>query len=151
MIKNPLFETLNIEQTVFSSDADSELAEYEENLPVENASAAPEEKDADDVENDRKIDVVYSEAIEAFRTQNGYTEIVEPRYAARNAEVAATFLNIALQAAATKARVKNDRKRVKQFIPNAGGKTVNNVVMANREDILKMLSVDGQVVDPNKT
>ena len=105
-------------------------------------TAAPE-KDAEDIEVDKKIDQVYDAALETFQNQMAYTEIIEPRYAARNAEVAASYLNIALQAAATRARVKGDRKRNGAFIPGMGNKITNNTIVATRDEIMRMINVDG--------
>lgn len=102
-------------------------------------------KDEDDVEIEKRIDEVYKAAIDAFNNQTAYTEIIEPRYAARNAEVAAGYLNIALAAANSRSKAKTDRKRANQsFIPHGGqGKTTNNIVIANREEVLRMINVDG--------
>lgn len=105
---------------------------------------ATAEKDAEDIEVDKKIDEVYEMAKETFQNQMAYTEIIEPRYAARNAEVAASYLNIALQAAATRARVKGDRKRQAGFIPGMGNKITNNTIVATRDEIMRMISVDGE-------
>jgi hypothetical protein len=102
------------------------------------------EKDEEDIENDARFDEVYTAAKDAFDNQMAYTEIIEPRYAARNAEVAANFLNLALQAASAKARVKSDRKRATAFIPGAGSKVTNNTIVATREEILRMISVDAE-------
>lgn len=102
------------------------------------------EVDAEDAAIDKKIDAVYDAAIDAFNTQTAYTEIIEPRYAARNAEVAANYLTIALNAAATRARVKGDRKRGAAFIPFNNGNP-NGTVTASREEILRMISVDAEV------
>lgn len=121
---------------------DYQQATSTEIAAMQSPNATPAEKDAEDVENDERFDAVYTTALETFQNQMAYTEIIEPRYAARNAEVAATFLNLALQAASAKARVKADRKRATMFIPNAGGKTVNNTIVATREEILRMISVD---------
>jgi hypothetical protein len=110
---------------------------------MEEQEAQPE-KDEEDVEIDAKIDTVYGAAIDAFNQQTAYTEIIEPRYAARNAEVAANYLSIALNAAATRARVKGDRKRQAAFVPFNNQKQ-NNVVVASREDIMKMISIDADV------
>ena len=120
-----------------------EMVEYDQAaLPVPVAAETP--KDEEDTEVDRKIDAVYDAAIETFQNQMEYTQMIEPRYAARNAEVAATYLNIALQAAATRARVKGDRKRTGQFIPGMGNKVTNNTIVATREEILRMISVDAE-------
>lgn len=101
----------------------------------------PNAKDDEDTEIDKKIDEIYDAAIDAFKTQTAYTEIIEPRYAARNAEVAANYLNIALNAANSRAKVKTERKKTNAFIPyqNGGSKHASGTVVASREEIMKML------------
>lgn len=140
-LANPLDELFEIEQpahdlTEYQSVTEGELAELQ-------APATAPDADPEDVEIDKKIDTVYDAAMDAFNQQTQYTEIVEPRYAARNAEVAANYLNIALNAAATRARVKTDRKKANTFVPYAN-KTQNNVVVASREDIMKMIAIDAE-------
>jgi hypothetical protein len=51
-------------------------------------------------------------------------------------------LNLALQAVASKTRAKADRKRTSAFIPGMGGKVTNNTIVATREEIMRMISVD---------
>ena len=145
-MKNPLDDLFDIDDEMTSG---TEIDEYEQTSSMEIAAmqspnAMPAEKDAEDVENDARFDEVYTAAKEAFDNQMAYTEIIEPRYAARNAEVAANFLNLALQAASAKARVKSDRKRAAAFIPGMGAnsKVTNNTIVASREEILRMISVD---------
>lgn len=144
-MKNPLDDLFDIEDEMTSG---VEINEYEQATESEIAAlAAPQtpavvEKDEEDVENDKRFDDVYGAAMDTFQNQMAYTEIIEPRYAARNAEVAANFLNLALQAASAKARVKADRKRATAFIPGMGGKVTNNTIVATREEILRMISVD---------
>jgi hypothetical protein len=137
-----LFQTAPTQSVVeYEAVTEGELAAMKE--PGETPA---DTKDAEDALIDSKIDAVYDAAMDAFNTQTQYTEIVEPRYAARNAEVAANFLNIALNAAATRARVKGDRKRNSAFVPYAGGGQgkASNVVVASREDIMRMISVDAE-------
>lgn len=126
----------------------NEVVEYDQvtdsELAAMAAPAPPTEKDAEDTEVDKKIDAVYDAALETFQNQMAYTEIIEPRYAARNAEVAASYLNIALQAAATRARVKGDRKRQAGFIPGMGNKITNNTIVATRDEIMRMIAVDAE-------
>lgn len=110
---------------------------------AENPTPQPDLKDADDIENDKRLDEVYSVALRTFKDQTEYTEMIEPRYAARQAEVAAQYLNIALQAVTSKAKVKADRKRNQVFIPHSN-KTTNNLIVASRNEIMKMIDVDGQ-------
>lgn len=132
---------------LFGTDK-NEMQEYEQVTEGELAEMAeqpqPEEKDEEDGEIDAKFDAIYDMALETFQQQTEYTQIIEPRYAARNAEVAASYLTIALNAAATRAKVKGDRKRNAAFVPYAG-KTQNNVVVASREEIMRMISVDADV------
>jgi hypothetical protein len=137
---HPLEEILGIES---GSTLDIE-SEYAVAPAPAQALPAVVEKDEEDVEVDKKIDTVYDAALAAFKNQTEYTEIIEPRYAARNAEVAANYLNIALNAAATRARVKTERKRANTFVPfnNGGGKTTNNLIVADRNEILRMIQVD---------
>jgi hypothetical protein len=144
-LKHPLEDVFNMDEGTMERDS-YELTE----MPVQ-ATERPDgppvdHKDADDVEIEKRIDEVYAAAMSAFENQTAYTEIIEPRYAARNAEVAANYLNIALAAANSRSKAKTDRKRANQsFVPYAnGGKTTNNIVIANREQILQMIDVDGQ-------
>jgi hypothetical protein len=137
-LQNPLDDLFDIDGT------DREVVQYEQATEGEIAALAapaPSEKDAEDTEVDRKIDEVYTAAMGTFQNQMAYTEIIEPRYAARNAEVAASYLSIALNAAQTRARVKGDRKRIGVFIPG-GNKTTNNTIVATREEIMRMIAVD---------
>lgn len=122
-----------------------EIPEAELNALV--PATEPTPKDEEDIATDAKIDAVYDVAMETFHNQTAMMQIIEPRYAARNAEVAASYLNIALSAATSKAKLKTDRKRALAFIPGAAGARVtNNTIVASREDILKMINVDSQQV-----
>ncbi len=107
-------------------------------------SNQPAEKDEEDRAIDAKIDTVYDAALDAYTNQVAFCDIIEPRYSARNAEVAAQYLSIALNAAATRARVKGDRARGAAFMPYANSKFQQNIVVASREDIMKMI-VDADV------
>lgn len=145
MINHPLEDVFEMDHGTMDIASDYAMAE----VPVQaNPTDAPpvDHKDEDDRLIEARIDAVYEAAMTTFQNQTAYTEIIEPRYAARNAEVAASYLNIALTAANSRAKVKSDRKRANQaFVPyaNAGGKTTNNIVIANREQILSMINVDG--------
>ena len=131
--------TMNIEQSYAMTDTVQPSSVQPTEAPVDL-------KDADDIETEKKIDEVYNSAMSTFQNQIAYTEIIEPRYAARNAEVAANFLTIALSAATAKAKAKVDRKRANApFIPYSnGGKTTNNIIVADRNEILKMITIDSE-------
>lgn len=96
--------------------------------------------DEEDKKISAKIDDVYDKSLDAFNELTAYTQIIEPRYAARNAEVAAGYLKIALDAASTRAKVKSEKNKSAAFIPfsnqNSG---TQNIVVADRNDLLKMM------------
>lgn len=150
-IKHPLESVFNMGDDAMEIDDRYEMAEVPKNALVEQPDGPPvDHKDEDDVLVEKRIDEVYDAAMDAFSTQQGYLEVIEPRYAARNAEVAANYLNIALAAANSRAKVKTDRKRANQsFVPyaNGGGKSTTNIVIADRNEILKMVTIDNQVKD----
>jgi hypothetical protein len=141
-------------QSVFNMDDNEVDIEKEygqgEMMQSPNATFTPAEapldlKDEDDKLVEKRIDEVYDAAMGAFQNQTAFIEVIDPKFAARNAEVAANYLNIALQAANSRAKVKTDRKRANQtFVPyNQSGKTTNNFVVADRNEILKMIAIDG--------
>lgn len=141
--ENPLDVLFDVEGSVEVND--TELVEVTEGELAAMQAPQAEEKDEEDAAIDAKIDEVYDSAITTFQNQMAYTEIIEPRYAARNAEVAASYLNIALNAAATRARVKGDRKRTATFVPFNNGTNPGRGVVSTREEIMRLLAVDGEV------
>lgn len=153
---HPLETVLNIEEGEFFSNKEKFEETMSETLPamVAPAEVVPVEappKDEEDIAIDKNIDTVYDKALSAFNTQTEMVEIVDPRYSARTAEVAANYLNIALNAMAVKSKVKGERVRRGQagFVPYANGaKTVNNqLIVADRNDILKMMMQDDKKFD----
>lgn len=110
-------------------------------MTVAETNPGGHQDDLEDLEISSKIDSVYDKAIDAFDEQSAYIQVIEPRYAARNAEVAAGFLKIALDAVATRANVKRDKKKNAQFIPfNNTGSGNQNVIVADRNELLKMMN-----------
>ncbi len=146
-MKHPLAETFDLaEGNTFNSDPleGTDLTNIDRDpyaaVPA-SAVAKPYEDDAEDKEINGKIDEIYGAAMEAYQNQTAFVEILEPRYAARNAEVAANYLNTALNAVSLKAKVKNEKRKVGQagFIPYAN-QTTNNVVVADRNQLLRMMA-----------
>lgn len=162
MIKNPLAETFNFGSSVDDTYVDpSNIIEYDDDQESSELVAVPEaalpqpkyEDDEEDKEISKKIDNIYDSAMEAYQNQTAYVEILEPRYAARNAEVAANYLNTALNAVSLKAKVKGEkRKTAGGFIPYANNNTTNNVVVADRNQLLQMILNDGKskIIDSGK-
>lgn len=141
-LTNPLDELFEIEQPV------NEVVENNSSFHVELSDSTPD-KDEEDAVIDGKIDAVYTAAFDAFNQQTQYTEIIEPRYAARNAEVAANYLNIALSAATARAKVKVERKKTSPVV--FGGNVQNGNVIATREEILRMIAVDAETKETKET
>ena len=86
------------------------------------------------------------------------TAMVEGKYAARNAEVAAVYLNTALNAAKEKSGQKEHKDKLSVAKQNAGKPgTVNNNLIMDRNDLIKMLegaeteNNDDLKVIPNET
>lgn len=150
LVDQPSHEIVDI---LFNRPHTEEPAEYTQITEGELAELQSDkdgpEKDEEDLAIDKKIDDVYDSAIGAFRDQTEMVQIMDPRYAARNAEVAANYLSIALNAAATRARVKTDRKRNSTFVPYSNNRNPNGTVVATREDIMRAISVDADVKKPD--
>ncbi len=143
-IANPLDELFNTLPHDLEEVQEGFIATTEGDLANIQGVEAPPEKDEEDVMIDQKIDDVYDAALGAFNQQTQYMEVIEPRYAARNAEVAANYLNIALGAATARAKVKGDRKKNAAFVPFSNNKSTGTVV-ASREDIMRMIAVDAEM------
>ncbi len=100
--------------------------------------AVTQDYDEVDREINEQFQEVYDTAMDAYETQAADIETIEPKFRARNQEVAVQYLNTALNAAKEKASIKmaKDKNTVKVA---TGGKTVNQlgVVVADRNDVLK--------------
>lgn len=103
-------------------------------------------KDEEDVQIDRQLSTVYDYAMEAFESQHTMSQTIDPKFAARNAEVAAQFLKIALDSTSDRANIKHNRKKLRlvagQPAAQINNGTVTNNIIADRNAILKMLKKD---------
>ena len=109
------------------TDLNNPLDEFFKTTPVEKDEIVVVEPQA---ETTGKMQTVYGAAMETFKGQIEIANMVDPKYAARNAEVAAQFLKIALDAAQAEDKANKD----------AGPKTVNNnLIVADRNDLLKQI------------
>lgn len=99
-----------------------------------------EEYDNKDKEIESQFHEIYESAMTAFERQENDNQRIEPKYRARNQEVAVQYLNTALSAAKEKRSLKEhkDKSAVKR---TQGPNTVNNnLVVADRNEILKSLA-----------
>ena len=132
-VTHPLEAAFNIEEG-------TTLVEYEE--PEKTELVKHEEYDEKDIEIEDQFQEVYDRAMDAFEAQSDITEQVEGKYAARNAEVAAVFLNTALHAAKEKGGQKTGKDKLVIAKTNAAktsGDVTNNNLIMDRNDILRML------------
>lgn len=134
-VSHPLEAAFNIEEG-------TTIVEFEE---VEKTELVKhEEYDEKDVEIEDQFQEVYDKAMDAFEAQSDITEQVEGKYAARNAEVAAVFLNTALHAAKEKGGQKTgkDKLAIAKTTAKTPGDVTNNNIIMDRNDLLRML--DGE-------
>lgn len=105
---------------------------------VTDEEIAKEER-IEDLKIDGQIDVIHGAAMTAFEAQSRLAQEVDPKFAARNAEVAAQFLKIALDAVSGRVDAKYKRAKVR-LAQNEGPRQVqNNLIVADRNDLLKNL------------
>jgi hypothetical protein len=150
-INHPLEEVFGIEPgSSFNNPAVIDHDDYE---MVPNSEVAQgHQDDEEDIDINNKIETIYDAALSAYEQQNGMAEIVEPRYAARNAEVAAQYLGLALNAVSLKARTKNDKRKSAQFIPFTNNNISNsNVVVADRNSIMQMIADKKKLKDESNS
>ena len=75
-------------------------------------------------------------ALEAFENQQEESDVIDPKYRARNAEVAVQYLKTALEAAREKRQMKEHKDKV--VTKKAG--TVNNNVVVSHTDLLDAIT-----------
>jgi len=99
------------------------------------------EERIEDMQIDGKLNEVYDNAMTAFNTHASVVDGADPKFAARNGEVAAQFLKIALDSANSKIDAKYKRNKVRIARQGAGtpNQVQNNLIVADRNDVLKQL------------
>lgn len=132
---------------VFDIEEGTTLVEYEEPTSTELVKA--EEYDDKDTEIDEQFQEVYDKAMDAFEQQADIVFDVEGKYAARNAEVGAIYLNTALNAAKEKSGQKQHKDKLEIAKQNVGKPgTVNNNLIVDRNDLIKMIQGQEEKDEP---
>jgi len=140
-MEHPLEEFMGIEKG-------TTIIEYEESLPAE--LVEHEQYDEKDNEIENQFQVVYDKAMDAFDAQSDITDQVEGKYAARNAEVAAQFLNTALNAAKEKGGQKQHKDKLDVAKKNVGKpNTVNNNVIMDHSEMMRLIREKAEPKDIN--
>ena len=132
-IEHPMEDVLDI-------PAGTTVVLSEQNTTVDEM-VEPEVYDEKDNEIDRQFQQVFDAAMNAYQDQMDAGSSGEGKYAARNAEVANGFLNTALSAAKEKANLKGQRQKA---TTSGGPRTVNNNLIIDRNELLRMLMKDPQ-------
>jgi ABC-type Na+ efflux pump permease subunit len=111
--------------------------------------------DDKDTEVDEQFQEVYDIALEAFEAQAEEAELVEGKYRARNHEIAAQYLTIALNAANSKGTLKGnrDKNRINELKLAQSQKgpieSKDGMITGNRNDIMKAL-MEAKVLSEQK-
>jgi len=106
-----------------------------------NVEEIDKEERLEDLHIDGQLESVHTSAIIAFEKSSRMAEEVDPRFAARNAEVAAQYLNIALNAVNSRVDAKFKRQKIRAAKIAAGAPTTvnNTVIVADRNALLKQI------------
>ncbi len=131
-------------EEIFKIEEHSTIVPYKE---VKTELVPYEPFDEKDKELEEQLQDLYDIALEAFEDQQSESDMMEPKFRARNAEVAVQYLKTALEAVQSKTNLKQhkDNITIKQ---KTGGTVNNNVVLADRNAIIRALR--GEVVEPEK-
>lgn len=128
----------------------------EERIMVSYPLKKSEEYDDKDSEIEKELHKVFEKAMEGYESLSDIIDSTEPKYRARMAEVAATYLNTALNASTKRASQKESiqkliMKREEIDKKAATGKTTNNIAfIGNRNDLLKLVMQEEQENEKDK-
>lgn len=126
-------------EDIFDIEEGTTIVERVETLPT--PLAPMEEYDVKDDEIEKQFQEVYDAAMTAFEITSESVQQVEPKFRARNEEVAVQYLTTALAAANSKAGLKQhkDKVSVSKVKASTPGTVHNNLIVADRNDILKQI------------
>jgi hypothetical protein len=134
---------------------DPTTGEMLERPTIDVTDAQHEKEDrTEDLFIDAQLQEVHEAAMAAFYAQHAASQGVDPKFSARNAEVAAQFLNTALATVNSRVEAKFKRQKVrldKAKLGEAKGSINNNIIFADRNTLLKQLLSDPTLLpgDPN--
>lgn len=150
ILTHPLEQTFGITpgSTMINSETTTMLSTNTDDSSSQQAS------EIEDKEIDSKLEQIYDAAMETFQNQTDMVEIIDPKFAARNAEVAGAYLNTALAAVTAKAKIKSERDKNRNALQVAGVINNNqNFVIADRNALLRSIMIvdDGStIIDQDK-
>lgn len=105
------------------------------------------EERIEDIHVDAQLSEIHSAAMQAFYQQHTLSQQVDPKFSARNSEVAAQFLTAALSAVGTRIDAKYKRQKIRLDKEKASNTTPNsvqnNIIVADRNSLIKSLFSQG--------
>lgn len=108
------------------------------------------EERIEDIQVDAQLSEIHGAAMQAFYQQAALAQQVEPKFSARNAEVAAQFLTAALNTVNSRVDAKFKRQKIriekaklKDGVPH---QVQNNLIVTDRNSLMKTLLSDMQGV-----
>ena len=135
-ISHPLEEVFNLEEN-------TTVVQYKE---VKTDLVPHADFDEKDKEIEKQLQDIYKMSLEAFENQQEESDVIEPKYRARNSEVAVQFLKTALEAIQTKSGLKQHKDKVTKVA--APGSVTNNVVLTHK-DLLDLINDTKSLPDVN--
>ena len=122
-------------EQVFDIEENTTVVPYKE---VKTDLVAFEPYDEKDSEIEEQLQELYDMAVEAFENQQEESDGIEPKYRARNAEVAVQYLKTALEAAREKRQLKEHKDKV-VIKEKSGGTINNNLVVTDRNALMDVI------------
>lgn len=133
------------EETTGSALIDPSTGELVERKTSEVAvTELDREERIEDLRIDAQLGEIHSAAMQAFYQQSALAQQVDPKFSARNAEVAAQFLTTALNTVNSRvdAKYKRQKVRIAQSESKVPHQVQNNVIVTDRNSLLKQLFAD---------
>jgi len=96
--------------------------------------------DEKDVENEKQLDSLIEDALGVFEMYKEQIEITDDSKKARMGEVALMYLELARKAVTDKMTLKGNKEKLLAKVNSKPQKTVNNLIVADRNEILKSLN-----------
>ncbi len=122
-------------EEIFEIEEHSTIVPYRE---VKTELVPYEPFDEKDKELEEQLQDLYDIALEAFEEQQSDSDTIEPKFRARNAEVAVQYLKTALEAVQTKTNLKQHKDKI-TIKRETGGTVNNNVILTDRNAIIRAL------------
>lgn len=151
IIETPFEKTFNLEpgSTLLTNNVDI----YEENEEENDKEIVNKETDMNNVYDEKdneiesQLETIYKKAINAFDDYTELIDLIEGKYKARNSEVAVLYLNAALSAINAKKDFKMNKDKLNKKNENSGPRIINNNLITNTNDLIKLLSEKNKTKD----